>query len=207
MTDVLAAVHDACDAMSRTASADRRQVRALAAAGQVLVAAGPEPGTLDMLGPLAPARPDRIGALLTLYRFTAQASAEATTTVSAAATAARVPRRTGLPAIHAGRRREPVTPEAAEQIADAQSLYEPGRIERTLRGLGVTDIDLLRRGGEIDRAAEELITQAAEPVIRTLEPSAPGDGDVQSLGSTDHRSCLAADTSQPTQVQGAEAEP
>ena len=51
MTEVLAAVHDACDAMSRIASADRRQVRALAAAGQVLVAAGPEPGTLDMLGP------------------------------------------------------------------------------------------------------------------------------------------------------------
>jgi hypothetical protein len=44
--EVLAAAHDACDAMSRIASADRRQVRALAAAGQVLVAAGPEPGTL-----------------------------------------------------------------------------------------------------------------------------------------------------------------
>ena len=99
-----------------------------------------------MLGPLAPARPDRIGALLTLYHYTAQASAEATTTASVAATAARVPHRTVLPAIHAGHRREPVTPEAAEQIADAQSLYEPGRIERTLRGLGVTDIDLLRRG-------------------------------------------------------------
>ena len=45
LTEVLAAVHDACDAMSRIASADRRQVRALAAAGQFLVAAGPEPGT------------------------------------------------------------------------------------------------------------------------------------------------------------------
>ena len=102
MPEVLAAVHDACDAMNRIASADRRQVRALAAAGQVLVAAGPEPGTLDMLGPLAPARPDRIGALLTLYHYTAQASAEATTTASVAATAARVPHRTVLPAIHAG---------------------------------------------------------------------------------------------------------
>ena len=148
MTEVLDAVHDACDAMSRIASADRRQVRALAAAGQVLVDAGPDQSTLDILGPLAPARPGRIGALLTLYHYTAQASAEATTTASAAATAAMVPHRPVLPAIHAGRPREPVTPEAAEQIADAQSLYEPGRIERTLRGLGVTDIDLLRRGGE-----------------------------------------------------------
>jgi hypothetical protein len=146
MTEVLAAVQDASDAMNRIASADRRQVRALAAAGQVLVAAGPEPATLDMLGPLAPARPDRIGALLTLCHYTAQASAEATTTASAAATAARLLHRTVLPAIHAGHRREPVTPEAAERIANAQSLYEPGRIERTLRGLGVTDIDLLRHG-------------------------------------------------------------
>ena len=128
-----------------------------------------------MLGPLAPARPDRIGALLTLYHYTAQASAEATTTVSAAATAARVPHRTVLPAIHAGHRREPVTPEAAEQIADAQSLYEPGRIERTLRGLGVTDIDLLRRAGDLDRAAEQLIIQAAaEHETRPADPSAEG---------------------------------
>ena len=154
MTEVLAAVQDASAAMIRIASADRRQVRALAAAGQVLVAAGPEPGTLDMLGPLAPARPDRIAALLTLCQYTARASAEATTAVSVAATAARVPHRRVLPAIHAGHPREPVTPEAAGQIADAQSLYESGRIERTLRGLGVTDIDLLRRAGEIDRAAD-----------------------------------------------------
>jgi hypothetical protein len=161
MTEILAAVHEACDAMSRIASADRRQVRALATAGQVLVAAGPEPGTLDMLGPLAAARPDRIGALLTLYQYTAQASAEATTTASAAATAARVPHRTVLPAIHGEHRHEPAAPEATKQLADAQSLYEPGRIERTLLALGVTDIDLIRRAGDFDRAGEQLIIQAA----------------------------------------------
>ena len=42
LTEVLAAVHDACDAMSRIASADWRQVRALAAAGQILVATDPD---------------------------------------------------------------------------------------------------------------------------------------------------------------------
>jgi hypothetical protein len=215
MTDVLAAVQDACDAMSRIASADRRQMRALAAAGQVLVAAGPEPGTLDMLGPLAPARPDRIGALLTLYQFTAQASAEANTTASAAATAARVPHRTGLPAIHAGHSREPVTPEATEQIADAQSLYEPGRIERTLHGLGVTDIDLLRRGGEIDRAAESLIIQAAaEREARPLDLSTQGvsasaarDEDRQSRGASDLRVGISANLHARAQAEGTEAEP
>jgi hypothetical protein len=198
------------DSGSRIASADRRQVRALAAAGQVLVAAGPEPGTLDMLGPLAPARPDRIGALLTLYHYTAQASAEATTTASAAATAARVPHRTVLPA---GHHREPVTPEAAEQIADAQSLYEPGRIERTLRGLGVTDIDLLRRGGEIDQAAEQLIIQAAERESRLPDPSSTGlrvqavKGDRRQPASTDGRTGLAAGTSMSAYTEGVEAEP
>jgi hypothetical protein len=210
MRESLAAVHDACDAMSWTASADRRRVRALAAAGQVLVAAGPEPGTLDMLGPLAPARPDRIGALLTLYQYTTQASAEVTTTVSVAASAARVPHRTVLPA---GHRREPVTPEAAEQIADAQSLYQPGRIERTLRGLGVTDIDLLRRGGEIDRAAEQLIIQAAERESRLPEPSGRGlrvqavKRDHRQRASTDGRTGLAAGTSMSAYAEGAEAEP
>jgi hypothetical protein len=213
MTEVLAAVHDACDAMSRIAFADRRQVRALAAAGQVLVAAGPEPGTLDMLGPLAPARPDRIGAMLTLYHYTAQASTEATTTASAAATAAGVPHRTVLPSIHAGRRCEPVSPEAVEQIADAQSLYEPGRIERTLRGLGVTDIALLRRGGEIDQAAEQLIIQATERESRLPDPSGrclrvqAVKEDHRQPASTDGRTGLAAGISMSAHAEGAEAEP
>jgi hypothetical protein len=213
LTEVLAAVHDACDAMSRIASADRRQVRALAAAGQVLVAAGPEPGTLDMLGPLAPARPNRIGALLTLYQFTAQASAEATTAASAAATAVRVPHRPVLPAIHAGRPREPTAPDVAEQIADAHSLYEPGRIERTLRGLGVTDIDLLRRGGEIDRAAEQLIVKAAgERESRAMDPAAcprvqTARGADRQGESTDGQARLPSGIHTRTQAQEVEAEP
>jgi hypothetical protein len=50
-----------------------------------------------MLGPLAPAPPDRIAALLTLYEFTARASADATTAVSEAASAAGAPHRIALP--------------------------------------------------------------------------------------------------------------
>ena len=71
---LLAAAREACDAMNRLASADRRQVQALASAGRLLAATGPGPDTLDMLGPLAPAPPDRTGALLTLYEFTARAT-------------------------------------------------------------------------------------------------------------------------------------
>ena len=161
---VLAAAHEACDAMDRFADADRRQVRALASAGQLLAATGPGPDTLDMLGPLAPAPPDRVGALLTLYDFTARATADATTAVSEAASTAGAPHRIALPET-ASQARDHVgpaeAPETAEQLADAQATYEPGKIEQTLRGLGITDINLLRRGAEIDQVAEQLIIQSA----------------------------------------------
>lgn len=52
-------------------------------------------------------------------------------------------------------------PESADQLVAAQQAYERGRIEETLRGLGITDTNLIRRGAQIDRAAEQLITQAA----------------------------------------------
>jgi hypothetical protein len=153
----------------------------------------------------------RIGALLALYQYAAKASAEATTTVSVSATATRVPHRTVLSAIHAGHHSEPVVPEAAEQLAAAQSLYEPGRIERTLRGLGVTDIDLLRRGGEIDRVVEQLIMEgAAGRESRSPDPSTPGVRSVTEADGSgrpiDRRAALAAGTSMQVQARGAEAE-
>ncbi|MFI5065313.1 MAG: hypothetical protein ACHP9Z_15255 [Streptosporangiales bacterium] len=196
---VLAAVHDACDAMTRIAAADRQQVRSLTGAGQILAAAGPGPATLDMPGPVAPARPDRIGALLTLYQYTAQASADATTAISAAATAARMPHRAGLPAIRTAQHPDPGVPEATGQFADAQSVYEPGRIERTLRGLGITGTHLLRRRAEdLDRAAEQLITQAAaEHEAQPSDPSSAG---------THARAAKDADRQGRRAVQAEEAE-
>ena len=187
--------------MTRIAAADQRQVRALSGAGKLLAAAGPDPATLDMPGPVASARPDRIGALVTLYQYTAQASREATVAVSAAATAARVPLRPGLPALRSAGRRDPEVGETGGQLAEAQAVYEPGRIERTLRGLGITGTGLLRRAEEIDRAAEQLITQAAaEHGARLADPStdvtraqAGRDADRQGRGAA--------------QAQEAEAEP
>ena len=72
-----------------------------------------------------------------------------------------MPHRPALPEIRTGERRDPELDEAAEQLAEAQAVYEPGRVERTLRGLGITGTDFLRRAEEIDRAAEQLITKAA----------------------------------------------
>ena len=88
------------------------------------------------------------------------------------ATAARVPPRPGLPAIRTAQRRDPEVGEDAGQLAKAQAIYEPGRIERTLRGLGVTGADLLRRAEDLDRAAKQLITKAAaEHGARPSDPS------------------------------------
>ncbi len=212
---VLAAAHDACDAMNRLASADRRQVRALASAGQLLAAAGPEPDILDMLGPLAPVPPDRIGALLTLYEFTARASADATTTVSEAASAVGAPRRIALPEV-VGHGDPAAAPEAAEQLAEAQAAYEPGRIEQTLRGLGITDTNLIRRGAQIDRAAEQLITQAAaehesprpDPSAAAVHTPPVGRGKELGRGSNNPRGTgVPGGGASPVQAEGAEAEP
>ncbi len=216
---VLAAAHDACDAMNRLASADGRQVRALASAGQLLAAAGPGPDTLDMLGPLAPVPPDRIRALLTLYEFTARASADATTAVSAAASAAGAPHRIALPEVvsQAGVHGDPAAaPEAAEQLAEAQAAYEPGRIEQTLRGLGITDTNLIRRGAQIDRAAEQLIIQAAaehesrqpDPTAAALRTLPATRGREPGRGSGGPRGAgVLASSSLPVQAEGVEAEP
>jgi hypothetical protein len=215
---VLDAVRQACDAMNRLASADRRQVRALAGAGRLLAATGAAPDILDMLGPLAPAPPDRIGSLLTLYEFTARASADATTAVAEAASAAGMRHRIALPEMtsQAGDWGDPAAePEAAEHLAEAQAAYEPGRVEQTLRGLGITDTNLIRRGAQIDRATEQLITQAAareepsqaDPLAtstRTLRNPAGRD---QQLRSADPLPCLPAATTSPIQAEDVEAEP
>ena len=215
---LLAAAHEACDAMNRLASADRRQVHALASAGRLLAATAPGPDTLDMLGPLAPAPPDRTGALLTLYEFTARASADATTAVSEAASAAGAPHRIALPEMtgQAGDWGDPAAePEAAEHLAEAQAAYEPGRVEQTLRGLGITDTNLIRRGAQIDRATEQLITQAAarkepsqaDPLRYVDAKATKPTGRDQELRSADPPPCLPAATTSPIQAEGVEAEP
>jgi hypothetical protein len=171
-----------------------------------------------MLGALAPAPPDRIGALLTLYEFTARASADASTAVSEAASAAGAPRRIALSETMspAGDRGDPAAaPEVAAQLAEAQAAYEPGKIEQTLRGLGITDTTLIQRGAQIDRAAEQLITQAAA----SHEPSQPSPPPTslhipQAARARDHqresatpRTGPPASSSLPVQAEEAEAEP
>ncbi len=163
---VVAAVHHACDAITRLACADREQMRAAAGADRILVATQAPPDIWDIPIPFVPAPPKRIDAILTLYEYTGTANTQATASAADAATAVRAPSRvlaTARSATDARRHGSPgAAPNAAaEPPAAGQHSDLPGPVERILHGLGITSPDLLRRGAEMDRAAEQLIIDAA----------------------------------------------
>ena len=128
--------------------------------------------------PYTPAAPGQIDAMITLYDYTGDASAQATANVAEAATAARAPSRVLAAARAATDTRHPGHPEPAVNATAApsgaaQPANQPGPIEDSLHRLGVTSPGLLRRGAEIDRAGERLVIEAAaehEPCDR--QPSA-----------------------------------
>src|SRR5216683_2561599 len=161
---VVAAVHHACDAVTRMAHADREQIRAAAGAERILVATQAPPDIWDIPIPFVPAPPKRTDAILTLYDYTGTASTKATAGAAHAATAIQAPSRVLATARSAtdARRQDapgPASDAAIEPSLEGQRRDLPGRVERTLQGLGVTSPELLRRGAEIDRAGERLIIE------------------------------------------------
>ncbi len=163
---VVAAVHHACDAITRLAYADREQMRAAAGADRILVATQAPPDIWDIPIPFVPAPPKRIDAILTLYEYTSTASTQATASAADAATAIQAPSRVLATArsITDARRQDALglaSDAAIKPSLKRQERALPGPVERALRGLGVTSPELLRRGAEIDRAGERLIIEAA----------------------------------------------
>ena len=181
----VAAVHNACDAMTRLAHADRDQVKAAAAADRILVAITAPLDIWDAPRPYGPALRGQIDAMVALYDYAGDASTRATARVADAAIAVRAPSRV-LAAARAAtdarheRRPEPTLDVATAPQAAGQPGDRPGPIEDSLHKLGVTSPDLLRRGADIDRAGERLIIQAAagheprdrQPRAATLSRSA-----------------------------------
>jgi len=165
---VVAAVHHACDAITRLAYADREQMRAAAGADRILVATQAPPDIWDIPIPFVPAPPKRIDAILTLYEYTSTASTQATASAADAATAIQAPSRVLATArsITDARRQDALglaSDAAIKPSLKRQERALPGPVERALRGLGVTSPELLRRGAEIDRASEQLILEAVLP--------------------------------------------
>ena len=87
----LAAVRNACDALTSQAYAQRERIRTAANAGRLLVPARSLPATMDIPRPFAPALPDHVYALLQLCEDTAEAAAEASAQVAKAVAAVRGP--------------------------------------------------------------------------------------------------------------------
>jgi hypothetical protein len=174
----VAALHHACDAMTRLAYADRDQVKAAAAADRILVAITAPLDIWDAPRPYGPVLRGQIDAMVALYDYAGDASAQATASAADAATAVRAPRRVlaaagaALDARHPGRP-EPALNAAAAPTTASQPREQPGPIEASLQRLGVTSPRLLRRGAEVDRAGEQLIIEAAaEHEQRDEQPSA-----------------------------------
>jgi hypothetical protein len=174
----VAAVHHACDAMTHLAHAGRDQVKAAAAADRILVAITAPLDIWDAPFPYGPALRGQIDAMVALYDYAGDASAQATTSAADAATAVRAPSRALAAARAATDARHSGRPELASNAAipssgAGQLADQPGPIEDSLHRLGVTNPDLLRRGGDIDRAGEQLIIEAAaEHGLCDRQPSA-----------------------------------
>src|ERR1019366_4775584 len=162
----VAAVHNACDAMTRLAHADHDQVKAAAAADRILVAITAPLDIWDAPRPYGPALRGQIDAMITLYDYAGDASAQTAASVADAATTVRAPSRllaaarAATDARHSGRP-EPAVNAANTPSGAAQPANQPGPIENSLLKLGVTSPDLLRRGAEIDHAGERLINETA----------------------------------------------
>ena len=161
LTAVSHAVHRAFESMALVAQADRKQVRAAAKARRILVAAAPASDPWDVALPFAQAPPEKIGAILGLYRYVATACSEATGRTRDASAVGPVPTRLGMygrdsAALH--QRGSRVESKVAGHVVAKSS--NVGAIEQTLCALGVTDVRLLRRGAEIDRTGEQLIIDA-----------------------------------------------
>jgi len=176
---VIAAAHHACETLARLAHAERRQVRAAAIAGSVLVPTRSLPDDYDIPYPFTHAPRERVKSLLTRYAEAAQASRLAADIVGDVAEGVQAPSRALALARSATTARAEPTADAADTFAGRSAAPSartgkpgaPGPVETTLLGLGVTDPGLLTRGAEIDRDAERLIIDAAVKVDAYQRPA------------------------------------
>jgi hypothetical protein len=145
---------------------------------------------MDVPRPFAPALPDRVDALVSLYERAGQTAGEATAGVGDVAAAVQAPSRVltyaravasgGYPAEVERAGNVGLSPEAAGERRPKRGRRTgrdhrelPGPVERTLHDLGVTDAELLERGAELDHASERLIIDAAaKRAPRRARPSA-----------------------------------
>jgi hypothetical protein len=163
-TRTVAAVHQAASTLTTLAAADYTQIRTAARTGRLLVPATQVPASAKSGGLYDRAPRRRANDLLTAYLDADTSSVKATAKIAA------------ITADHQARDRQPgrrpaTSPKRqpgsgrilpAATIALTEPDMPPGPIKRMLFDLGVTDPELLNRGTSLDKAASQLIAEAAD---------------------------------------------
>jgi hypothetical protein len=163
---VIAAAHQLSVALTRLAYAEQEQIHAADQAGRILVTTRSLSDEYDIPRPFARAPLTRVERLLARYREAAHSSQQITAAVAPAAEATRAPSRILTAAAaalgHVGAHEIEKLPNGfAPMPACPEADDRPGPVEHTLRRLGVSRVDLLRRGAELDQASSRLIIDAA----------------------------------------------
>jgi len=166
---VVAAVHQACQALTQIAAADHGQIRVAAWAGRLLVPTRSLPDRFDIPHPFAPAPHDRADILLTAYDQAGTRSAQATDAVATIAQNIRAPSHILTAARAAVQGGDEFTSNEKQQSAESatESLRTPsfpGPVERILHDLGVTSPAMLARATALDQLSEQLILDASRAI-------------------------------------------
>ena len=200
--DVVAAVHEAADALARLGTADLQAVTLASRGRRLYVATRTLPARYDVPRPYAPAPPDRPKPLLEAYRAARDASLHAADELATLALAIDAPSSTLALARAAvrptpgrrpgGQARPPVG--IAHDLQPDTTAVTPGPVERAVRSLHVSDSVVLLRAAAIDTAAHTLISQAERmtgerprsPGSGSAIPDGSASGDAARLAAQDH---------------------
>lgn len=167
---VVAAAHQACDALVQLAAADHEQIWQAVRAGRLYSPTRTLPEKADIPHPFGRAPRSRVNLLLDTYRKAHQASAQTTAAVAEVAEAVRAPStvlaaaRAATQATSAGLRFDRIvigSQNGEEARATVELAESPGHYERILSELGETDKTMLSRAAAIDRAGEQLMIESA----------------------------------------------
>jgi hypothetical protein len=166
---VVAAMHQAADALTQVAAADRAAVTATDSAGHLYVRTRSLPDGYDVPRPYATPPADRTSPLLDAYQAAAEASSQATSALAALAIATDAPSGTLALARVASVPRPQIPGQdqippavAAPAGRPAAVPARPGPTEQAIRKLRVKDPVVLLRAVAIDDAAQQLIAQAEQ---------------------------------------------
>jgi hypothetical protein len=164
---VVAAVHEATDALGRLATANLEQARQAVRGHRLLVATRLLPESYDIPTRYSEAPESYVASLMACCHDTAQKADRVAETGSEIAERVGAPSRT-LVALRVAAREQPQSRLPADPGRGARTAEKApgvGPVESRLRSLGIDNVRYLWRASTIDRAADQVIREAtADPV-------------------------------------------